>query len=58
MYLYSAQDLIKTRLSMQKYGDGYYKSTPDALKKIVRAEGFRGLYKGLLPTVVGVVPFE
>eukprot|EP01134_Creolimax_fragrantissima_P007420 CFRG7420T1 len=51
-------DLIKTRLSIQKYGDGPYNSTTDAVRKIFRVEGARGLYKGLVPTVVGVVPFE
>ncbi|KAJ8670892.1 hypothetical protein QAD02_002151, partial [Eretmocerus hayati] len=39
--------------------DGYSKSMPqyadsfDAIRKIVRSEGYRGLYKGIIPNVLG-----
>ncbi|XP_001625024.2 solute carrier family 25 member 44 isoform X1 [Nematostella vectensis] len=38
-------DLVKTRLQVQKV-DIRYNGTIDALRKIIRLEGFRGLYKG------------
>ena len=38
-------------------GMGYqYKSIPDAIKTILAQEGFRGLYKGLLPNLLKVAP--
>ncbi|XP_077996849.1 solute carrier family 25 member 44-like [Glandiceps talaboti] len=42
--------LVKTRLQVQKH-DTYYKGTWDALKKIVRYEGVRGLYRGFVVNV-------
>lgn len=38
-------------------GMGYqYKSIWDAIKIIVRQEGFRGLYKGIVPNLLKVAP--
>lgn len=38
-------------------GDRFpYKSTPHALVTIVRTEGVRGLYKGMLPNLLKVAP--
>jgi len=38
-------------------GMGYqYKSIPDALKVIITHEGFRGLYKGIVPNLLKVAP--
>jgi len=38
-------------------GLGYkYKSIPDAVRVIVRTEGFLGLYKGLWPNLLKVAP--
>ena len=38
-------------------GLGYqYKSIPDAIKVIVAQEGFRGLYKGIVPNLLKVAP--
>jgi len=59
-------DLVKTRLTVQKEGkalDGTimkktYNGTWDCLKKVSAEEGFAGLYKGLSPTIAGVIPFE
>ncbi|XP_076854140.1 solute carrier family 25 member 44b [Brachyhypopomus gauderio] len=39
--------LIRTRLQVQK-GKSLYTGTYDALRKILRAEGIRGLYRGFL----------
>lgn len=57
-------DFVKTRLTIQKEGtaaDGTaykktYNGTVDCLQKVVKTEGFTALYKGLTPTLAGVVP--
>ena len=52
-------DLVKTRMQNQRIAPGQapmYLNSIDCFKKIVRAEGFGGLYSGLLPQLVGVAP--
>lgn len=52
-------DLVKTRMQNQRSIKGVgvlYKSYLDCLKLVVRREGVRGLYHGLLPQMVGVAP--
>lgn len=52
-------DLVKTRLQNQRthmVGELYYKNSVDCFKKVLRHEGFRGLYRGLGPQLVGVCP--
>ena len=53
-------DLVKTRLQNQRtgsyVGELMYKNSLDCFKKVVRYEGFFGLYRGLLPQLVGVAP--
>ncbi|MGH0122094.1 UNVERIFIED_CONTAM: hypothetical protein FKN15_013013 [Acipenser sinensis] len=54
-------DLVKTRMQNQRstgsfVGELMYKSSFDCAKKVVRYEGFFGLYRGLLPQLVGVAP--
>jgi hypothetical protein len=59
-------DLVKTRLTIQKEGKGSdgvvykktYNGTWDCLVKVVREEGAQSLFKGLSPTIIGVIPFE
>jgi hypothetical protein len=59
-------DLVKTRLTIQKEGVGKdgtvykktYKGTWDCLTKVAREEGSSALFKGLSPTLLGVIPFE
>ncbi|XVE71437.1 hypothetical protein DITRI_Ditri10aG0149900 [Diplodiscus trichospermus] len=46
-------ELLKTRLTVKEE----YKNLLDAIVKIVQAEGLTGLYKGLTPTLIGVVPY-
>ncbi|XP_017611034.1 adenine nucleotide transporter BT1, chloroplastic/mitochondrial-like [Gossypium arboreum] len=46
-------ELLKTRLTVNED----YKNLLDAVAKIVQAEGPGGLYKGLTPSVMGVVPY-
>jgi len=52
-------DLVKTRMQNQRnsrVGERLYKNSWDCAKKVVRNEGFRGLYAGVLPQLVGVAP--
>lgn len=52
-------DLVKTRLQNQRSaqpGQRLYKNSIDCFQKVVRNEGFRGLYSGVLPQLVGVAP--
>ena len=37
-------------------GELMYKNSFDCFKKVLRHEGFRGLYRGLGPQLVGVAP--
>lgn len=52
-------DLVKTRLQNQRGavpGQRLYKNSIDCFQKVVRNEGVRGLYSGVLPQLVGVAP--
>lgn len=52
-------DLVKTRMQNQRgsrVGQLLYKNSWDCAKKVVRNEGFKGLYSGVLPQLVGVAP--
>ncbi|KAI1503587.1 calcium-binding mitochondrial carrier protein Aralar1 [Biscogniauxia marginata] len=52
-------DLVKTRLQNQRGADPgqrLYKNSVDCFRKVVTNEGFRGLYSGVLPQLVGVAP--
>ncbi|XP_075509792.1 adenine nucleotide transporter BT1, chloroplastic/mitochondrial-like [Primulina tabacum] len=47
-------ELLKTRLTIQR---GSYKNLMDAFLKIVREEGPAELYRGLTPSIIGVIPY-
>merc|ERR1712136_739643 len=53
-------DLVKTRMQNQRttglIGELQYRNSFDCFLKVVRHEGFRGLYRGLIPQLVGVGP--
>ena len=52
-------DLVKTRMQNQRtagVGQRLYENSIDCARKVVRNEGFRGLYSGVLPQLVGVAP--
>ncbi|XP_048341918.1 calcium-binding mitochondrial carrier protein Aralar1 [Sphaerodactylus townsendi] len=54
-------DLVKTRMQNQRtsgsvVGELMYKNSFDCFKKVLRYEGFFGLYRGLLPQLIGVAP--
>eukprot|EP01132_Coremiostelium_polycephalum_P002091 gene2091-2578_t len=49
-------DLIRSRLTVQVH-EQKYNGIYDAYKKIVKEEGYRGLYKGLFTSAMGVAPY-
>ncbi|XP_067282688.1 electrogenic aspartate/glutamate antiporter SLC25A13, mitochondrial isoform X2 [Pseudorasbora parva] len=54
-------DLVKTRMQNQRSSGSFvdelmYKNSVDCFKKVVRYEGFFGLYRGLVPQLLGVAP--
>lgn len=53
-------DLVKTRMQNQRagsyIGELMYRNSWDCFKKVIRHEGVLGLYRGLLPQLVGVCP--
>ncbi|GCC35182.1 hypothetical protein chiPu_0013664 [Chiloscyllium punctatum] len=54
-------DLVKTRMQNQRstgsfIGELMYKNSFDCFQKVVRYEGIFGLYRGLLPQLLGVAP--
>lgn len=52
-------DLVKTRMQNQRsarVGQLLYKNSWDCFTKVIRNEGFLGLYSGVLPQLVGVAP--
>ena len=53
-------DLVKTRLQNQRsassIAEKLYKNSFDCFKKVLKYEGFFGLYRGLVPQLVGVAP--
>ncbi|KAG8235434.1 hypothetical protein J437_LFUL015499 [Ladona fulva] len=53
-------DLVKTRMQNQRtgsyIGELMYRNSWDCCKKVIRHEGFIGLYRGLVPQLMGVAP--
>ena len=53
-------DLVKTRMQNQRsgsfVGELMYRNSMDCCKKVIRHEGFFGLYRGLVPQLMGVAP--
>lgn len=53
-------DLVKTRMQNQRtgsfIGEVMYRNSWDCFKKVIRHEGVVGLYRGLLPQLMGVAP--
>ena len=52
-------DLVKTRMQNQRssrVGEKLYTNSIDCARKVIRNEGPRGLYSGVLPQLVGVAP--
>ncbi|GBP18853.1 Calcium-binding mitochondrial carrier protein Aralar1 [Eumeta japonica] len=53
-------DLVKTRMQNQRtgsfIGEVAYRNSWDCFKKVIRHEGVFGLYRGLVPQLLGVAP--
>ena len=52
-------DLVKTRMQNQRGagpGAKLYANSIDCFRKVIKNEGFKGLYSGVLPQLVGVAP--
>lgn len=53
-------DLVKTRMQNQRsgsfVGELMYRNSMDCFKKVIRHEGVFGLYRGLVPQLIGVAP--
>jgi len=53
-------DLVKTRMQNQRtgsyIGELMYRNSFDCFKKVIRHEGPTGLYRGLIPQLMGVAP--
>uniref|UniRef100_A0A1Q3FF15 Putative calcium-binding mitochondrial carrier protein aralar1 n=1 Tax=Culex tarsalis TaxID=7177 RepID=A0A1Q3FF15_CULTA len=53
-------DLVKTRMQNQRtgsfIGEVAYRNSWDCCKKVIRHEGALGLYRGLVPQLMGVAP--
>ena len=47
--------VLKTRLALGKTGQ--YKGITDCLRQILRNEGLFGLYRGLTPSLIGIIPY-
>ncbi|CAL8124196.1 unnamed protein product [Orchesella dallaii] len=48
-------DLARARMAI--YDKSRYKNLTDVLVKVVKENGISGLYKGYVPTVMGVIPY-
>lgn len=52
-------DLVKTRMQNQRsarVGQVLYTNSLDCARKVIKNEGFRGLYSGVIPQLIGVAP--
>jgi solute carrier family 25 carnitine/acylcarnitine transporter 20/29 len=49
-------DVVKTRIQTDSDSQPKFRGMLDATRKIVRQEGIRGLYKGLLPCLARAFP--
>jgi solute carrier family 25 aspartate/glutamate transporter 12/13 len=52
-------DLVKTRMQNQRFtkeSEKIYKNSWDCFKKVIKGEGVRGLYRGIIPQLIGVAP--
>ncbi|KAL0488036.1 calcium-binding mitochondrial carrier protein [Acrasis kona] len=52
-------DMTKTRMQNQRNNPGapqLYKNSIDCFQQIIKYDGYRGLYRGLVPQLIGVAP--
>lgn len=50
-------DMVRSRLAFQITGEHRYHGIAHAVRTIYATEGIRGFYRGIAPTVLGMVPY-
>lgn len=50
-------DMVRGRLTVQEAGQEQYRGIHHAATTIIRREGLMALYKGWVPSVIGVIPY-
>ncbi|KAL3155458.1 hypothetical protein ABBQ38_011014 [Trebouxia sp. C0009 RCD-2024] len=48
-------ELVRTRLAVSSQGQ--YKGMADCIRNVLKYEGFRAFYRGLTPSLLGIIPF-
>eukprot|EP00891_Asterochloris_glomerata_P006722 jgi/Astpho2/6722/Aster-06741 len=48
-------ELVRTRLAVSP--EGTYRGMRDCVRKVLQHEGVRAFYKGLLPSLIGIIPY-
>jgi solute carrier family 25 phosphate transporter 23/24/25/41 len=48
-------ELVRTRLCVAP--EGTYKGMLDCIRKVIKVEGHKAFYRGLVPSLVGILPF-
>eukprot|EP01135_Chromosphaera_perkinsii_P000926 Nk52_evm24s153 gene=Nk52_evmTU24s153 len=51
-------DLVRARMAVQLGKEKTYRNIFDGLRKVYGELGMRGLYRGLLPTLMGIMPYS
>lgn len=51
-------DFIRCRLSLQTEQNRIYNGIIDGLYKVINKDGFLHLYNGLLPSIIGIIPYS
>jgi len=50
-------DLLRVRMAVDLTVQPRLKNYPVAIEEITRTEGFRGLFRGISPTLLGIIPY-
>ena len=50
-------DVVRSRIAFQVHGEHIYSGFVNAVQSIYRDGGVYGLYKGMTPTLLGMVPY-
>lgn len=48
-------EVVKVRLAVTPHGT--YQGIWDVLRRVMRKEGIKGLYRGLTPSLIGIFPY-
>jgi solute carrier family 25 protein 16 len=50
-------DFIRTRLAYQTKDEVIYDGIKDAFRKVYTLDGFKGFYRGITPSIAGMIPY-